>query len=134
MREELQADVIVLAISYDLISLNNRIRTLSDAGHFVVPAADKKAALERLRTCRVDAIAIGASVPAADREAFISAGCTKNKKCRILVTSADGTPVPGADLIVPPGNERALLEGLVKLKKRSAADIFFSRRPTDPPR
>lgn len=110
--------LIVLAISYDLISLNDRIRLLTDAGHLVVPASSRQTALNQLSMGKFDVIAIGATVMANDREMFIRMARQHDGRCRIIAATADGSTVGDADATIPAFREQALLEALETQQRR----------------
>lgn len=119
--------MIILAVSYDLVSLNARIKTLSDAGHFVLPASSREAALARMRECRVDVLLMGATVPVADWENLMTTARILNERCRVVVVCPT-TPPLNVDVTVEPYNEPALVDAINRERQRNGSGLYFSQR------
>lgn len=87
-----------------------------------------------MRSCRVDVLLVGNTVPADDRELLIDAARAANKRCRTLAVTAEGVPVPKVDAVIRAGDEKALLDAMERERRHISPDIYFSRENPDPPR
>lgn len=102
--------MLIAAVSYDVESLNRRLRALEDAGNVVVPASSLQSCMNAIFN-PFHILIIGASVPSDDR-------ATIAKECKRVRPTAEIISVewPGsqhldlADVVVPAGNEQTLLE------------------------
>lgn len=102
--------MLIVAVSYDSQSLNQRIRALENEGHVVVPASSLGSGLNALATDLYNLLIIGATVPFQDRERI----ATISKKIRpeahiISVEWADSPTLELADRAIVANNEDELM-------------------------
>ena len=102
--------MLIVAVSYDSQSLNERIHTLENAGHVVVPASSLESCLNAIATDSYRLLIIGATVPFQDRERI----ALMSKKIRpeaniISVEWADSPTLESADRGVMAGSEDELM-------------------------
>ena len=102
--------MVILAVSYDLGSLNKRIEALQGLGHVVVPTSSLKTCRRAIQDSKYHLLVIGATVPGIDRTILASLSKTTHPESKIVsVERQEELTVPLADIRVPAGDERALL-------------------------
>jgi hypothetical protein len=108
--------VLIIAVSYDFENLNRRMQALERAGNAVLPASSLQSCMNAIFN-PFHVLVIGASVPQADREAIAA----ESKKVRpnseiISVEWPDSRPLRSADIRIPAGDEKILLEAVKRLQ------------------
>jgi CheY-like chemotaxis protein len=105
--------VTILAVSYDKESLNRRKEELERAGHLIVPASSKDAALKFAGEHAYDAALIGFSVPDPDADAIAQHAKTLHPNISIVyVRDQHAKRSTTADVIVRPGDPSAIIKAL----------------------
>jgi hypothetical protein len=102
--------VLIVAVSYDSQSLNQRIRTLENEGHVVVPASSLESGLNALATDLYNLLIIGATVPFQDRERMAIVSKKLRPEANIIsVEWADSPTLELADRAVVASSEDELM-------------------------
>ena len=100
----------ILAVSYDSGSLNKRIVALQQLGHIVVPTSSLETCRKAIQDSKYHALLIGATVPGIDRAILVNLSKNSHPESKIIsVEHGSELTVPGVNLRVPAGDERALL-------------------------
>ena len=103
----------ILAVSYDKESLNRRKEELERAGHLIVPASTKAAALQVAGEHAYDAALIGFSVPDVDADAIAKHAKSLHPNISIVyVRDQHAKRSTNADVIVRPGDASAIIRAL----------------------
>jgi len=103
----------ILAVSYDKESLNRRKEELERAGHLIVPASTKAAALKFAGEHAYDAALIGFSVPDVDADVIAKHAKSLHPNISIVyVRDQHAKRSTTADVIVRPGDASAIIKAL----------------------
>lgn len=103
----------ILAVSYDKESLNRRKDELERAGHLIVPASSREAAMRFAAEHAYDAALIGFSVPDSDAFEISEYARSLHPQITIVYVRDQHAARPThADVVVRPGNREALLKAL----------------------
>jgi DNA-binding NtrC family response regulator len=103
----------ILAVSYDKESLNRRKEELERAGHLIVPASSREAAMRFASEHAYDAALIGFSVPDADAFEISQYARSLHPQMTVVYVRDQHAGRPAdADVVVRPGNADALLKAL----------------------
>ena len=103
----------ILAVSYDKESLNRRKEELERAGHLIVPASTRAAALKFAGEHAYDAALIGFSVPDGDADVIAHHARSLHPNISIVyVRDQHAKRSMTADVIVRPGDADALIKAL----------------------
>jgi O-acetylhomoserine/O-acetylserine sulfhydrylase-like pyridoxal-dependent enzyme len=109
--------VLIVAVSYDSQSLNQRIHALESAGHVVVPASSLESGLNALATDYYRLLIIGATVPFHDRERLAVISKRLRPEANIIsVEWADSPTLELADRAIVASNEEELMAAVKGLE------------------
>ena len=108
--------VLIVAVSYDIESLNRRLLALEQIGHVVVPASSLESCLNALFN-PFHLLIIGASVPENDRQEIAKQSKRLRPAAQIVsVESLAAHRLELADVWVPAGDEQKLIEAVKCLR------------------
>jgi len=108
--------VLVIAVSYDVESLNLRIRALEQAGNAVIPASSFESCMNALFTS-FHLLIIGASVPHQDRQKLARESRKVRPTAQIIsVEWPDSPALDAMDARIPAGDEKLLLETVKRIQ------------------
>lgn len=109
--------VLVIAVSYDFESLNNRILALQNSGHAVIPASSLDSGMNAISTGTYHVLIIGATVPSADRLRIANESRALRPQANIISVEWPGSDrLEFADISVPAGQEELLLEAVRRIQ------------------
>jgi hypothetical protein len=122
--------LIIIAVSYDSTSLNQRIESLQRPGHIVVPASTLAAARGAIKDSMYHVLLIGATVPQLDRDDLANFSRALRPQSKIISVEFPGSPrLEVADRYLKAGDEPALLLAITALiSGDSETDIEERRR------
>ena len=108
--------VLILAVLYDVESLNRRLLALEHFGNVVVPASSFDICINAIFN-PFHLLIIGASVPEEDRQRIAEESKRVRPTATILsVEWPDAQPLQVADVRVPAGDEQKLIEAVKRLR------------------
>ena len=109
--------MLVIAVSYDFESLNNRILALQNSGHAVIPASSLDSGMNAISTGTYHVLIIGATVPPADRIRIANESRALRPQANIISVEWPGSDrLEFADVSVPAGQEELLLEAVRRIQ------------------
>ena len=113
--------MLVLAVSYDTESLNQRISAFQAAGHVVLPASSLKSCLSVIAFNSYDLLVIGATVPFDDRKQIVLVSRREHPGSKIISVEYPGAEQSiEADYMVPAGDEVQLMNTVLTLGRKLA--------------
>lgn len=115
-RSAIFSRVLIVAVSYDIESLNRRLLALERIGNVVVPASSLESCLNALFNA-FHLLIIGASVPENDRQEIAKQSRRLRPAAQILSVESPGARrLELADVWVPAGDEQKLIEAVKRLR------------------
>jgi hypothetical protein len=122
--------LVIVAISYDAVSLNRRMETLQRLGHIVVPASSLATGRHAIERTSYHLLLIGATVAPQDRHELANMSRTLRPGGKIIsVENPGASPLKLADRMVMAGDEAALLVAITSLISGGAeSDLEAGRR------
>lgn len=108
--------MLIVAVSYDVESLNRRLQALENAGNVVVPASSLQSCMRAIYN-PFHVVIIGASVPYDDRTRIAEECKSVRPNPEIISVEWPGSQhLDLADVMVPAGNEELLLEAVRRVQ------------------
>ena len=109
--------MLIVAVSYDFASLNERIAALQSSGHAVVPASSLESCVNAIYASAYHVLIIGATVPPADRKTIANESRSLRPQASIISVEWPGSDrLENADVCIPAGQEELLLDTVRRLQ------------------
>jgi hypothetical protein len=121
--------LIIIAVSYDSASLNQRMESLQRLGHIVLPVSSLDGGLSVIQRSTYHVLLIGATVPQLDREILANLSRSRRPESKIISVQFPGSPrLEVAHRYLKAGVEPALLLTITALVSGDSESDIEARR------